>query len=113
MHTFIQQAIHNKIEEKHIKKTLTPLHFSVHLSNARINQYSQSFFTFSGKLWNSLPAFVFPISYDLNSFKREVPRHLFHSLGPHSRNSFGDQRLSGQRGPGCENTLGRETHNEA
>ncbi|MPC17383.1 hypothetical protein E2C01_010237 [Portunus trituberculatus] len=47
--------------------------YSVHLSNARVNQYFQSFIPFSGKLWNSLPASVFP-TYDLTSFKREVSR---------------------------------------
>ncbi|MPC18955.1 MOB kinase activator 3A [Portunus trituberculatus] len=30
--------------------------YSVHLSNARLNQYSQSVIPFSGALWNSLPA---------------------------------------------------------
>ncbi|MPC25355.1 hypothetical protein E2C01_018463 [Portunus trituberculatus] len=33
-----------------------------------------------GKLWNSLPASVFPSSLDLNSLKREVSRHLSHSV---------------------------------
>ena len=55
--------------------------YFVHLSNARVNQYSQSFIPFSGKLWNSLPASVFPPAYDLNCFKREVSRHLFHFFG--------------------------------
>ena len=41
-------------------------------------QYSQSFILFSGKLWNSLPASVFPPAYDLNCFKREGSRHLSH-----------------------------------
>ncbi|MPC30754.1 hypothetical protein E2C01_024023 [Portunus trituberculatus] len=50
--------------------------YSVQLSNTRVNQYSQLFILFSGKLWNSLPASVFPSSYDLTSFKREVSRHL-------------------------------------
>ena len=50
--------------------------YSVQLSNARVNQYSHSFIPFTGKLWNSLPFAVFPSSYDLNSFKREVSRHL-------------------------------------
>ena len=55
--------------------------YSVHLSNARVNQYFQSFIPFSGKLWNSLPASVFPPAYDLNCFKREVSRHLSPSFG--------------------------------
>ncbi|MPC44350.1 hypothetical protein E2C01_038023 [Portunus trituberculatus] len=36
--------------------------YSVQLPNARVNQYFQSFITFAGKLWNSLPASVFPSS---------------------------------------------------
>ena len=47
-----------------------------HLSNARVNQYLQSFIPYTGKLWNSLPLSVFPPAYDLNYFKREVSRHL-------------------------------------
>ena len=35
--------------------------YSVHLSNARVTQYSQSFITLSGKLWNSLPGSLFAI----------------------------------------------------
>ncbi|MPC18746.1 hypothetical protein E2C01_011640 [Portunus trituberculatus] len=46
--------------------------YSVQPSNTRVNQYSQSFIPFTGKLWNSLPAFVFPSSYDLTSCKRGV-----------------------------------------
>ena len=42
--------------------------FSVHLSNARINQYFNSFTPFTGKIWNSLRLSVFPPAYDLNSF---------------------------------------------
>ena len=51
--------------------------YSVHLSNARINQDSQSFIPFSGKLWNSLPAYVFPPAFDLNSFKRERYQDIY------------------------------------
>ena len=54
--------------------------FCVHLSNARVNLYSQSFIPFSGKFWNALPASVFPPPYDLNYFKKEVSRHLSHSF---------------------------------
>ncbi|MPC66742.1 hypothetical protein E2C01_060893 [Portunus trituberculatus] len=35
---------------------------SVLLSNANVNQYSQTFIPFPGKLWNSLPASVFTSS---------------------------------------------------
>ena len=52
------------------------------LSHARVSQYSQSFIPISGKLWNSLPASVFPPARDLNYFReREVSRHLSHSFG--------------------------------
>ncbi|MPC52022.1 hypothetical protein E2C01_045881 [Portunus trituberculatus] len=57
---------------------LTPILSS---SNTIVNQYSQSFIPFSCKLWNSLPAYVFPSSYDLLSFKKEVSRHLSLSSG--------------------------------
>ena len=50
--------------------------YYVHLINARINQYLHSFIPSTGKLWNSLPFSIFPPSYNLNSFKREVSRHL-------------------------------------
>ena len=50
--------------------------YSVYLPNARVNQYLHSFIPYTNKLWNSLPMFFFPPAYDLNSFKREVLRHL-------------------------------------
>ncbi len=46
------------------------------LRYARVNQYLLSFFSFTGKLSNNLPASVFPPVYDLNAFKRGVSRHL-------------------------------------
>ncbi|MPC38237.1 hypothetical protein E2C01_031744 [Portunus trituberculatus] len=57
--------------------------YSVQLYNARVNQYSQSFIPFSGKLWNSLTASIFPSSCDLTSFKRFqdiCPRFLANSF---------------------------------
>ena len=50
--------------------------YSVQIPYARVNQYLQSFFISTGKLWNSLPLSVFPPVYDLNYFKREVSRYL-------------------------------------
>ena len=50
--------------------------YSVHLTNARVNQYLHSFIPFTGKLWNSLPFSIFPLSYNLTSFKSKVSRHL-------------------------------------
>ena len=43
---------------------------SIHLSNARVNQYLHFFVSYIGKLCNSLPLSVFPPAYDLNFFKR-------------------------------------------
>ena len=34
--------------------------YSVHLSNATVDQYFHSFIPYTGKLWNSLPLSVFP-----------------------------------------------------
>ena len=59
--------------------------YSVYLSNARVNQYFQSFIPFSGKLWNSLPASVFPPAYDLNcsreKYQDTYPILLAHESG--------------------------------
>ena len=38
--------------------------YSVHLPNARVNQYIHSFIPYTGKLWYSLPLSVFPPAYD-------------------------------------------------
>ena len=51
--------------------------YSVHFSNARVNQYLHSFISYTVKLWNSLTLSVFPPVYDLNSFqKRSVKTPL-------------------------------------
>ena len=50
--------------------------YCVELSNARINQFSDGFFPSTSHLWNSLPSSVFPASFNLPSFKRQVYRHL-------------------------------------
>ncbi|MPC28612.1 hypothetical protein E2C01_021820 [Portunus trituberculatus] len=55
--------------------------YSVQLFNTQVSKYSHSFIPFSGKLWNSLPTSVFPSSYNLTYFKREVSRHLSLSFG--------------------------------
>ena len=46
------------------------------LSNARINRFSDGFFLLLPHLWNSLPSSVFPASFNLPSFKRQVYHHL-------------------------------------
>ena len=50
--------------------------YCVELSSARINRYSDGFFPSTSHLWNSLPSAVFPASFNLPSFKRQVYHHL-------------------------------------
>ena len=50
--------------------------YSVHLPNARVNQYLFSFILYTDKLWNTFPLSIFPLAYGLNSFKRRVSRHF-------------------------------------
>ena len=54
--------------------------FPVTISRSYKNVYATSFFTRIAKLWTSLPAERFQMTYDLNSFKGKVNRH-FLSLG--------------------------------
>ena len=46
------------------------------LSNARIYWFSDGFFPSSSRLWNFLPSSVFPASFNLPSFKRQVYHHV-------------------------------------
>ena len=55
---------------------LVPRNYCVELSNARINRFSDGFFPSTSHLWNSLPSSVFPASFNLPSFKRQVYRHI-------------------------------------
>ena len=50
--------------------------YCVELSNARINRFSDGFFPSTSHLWNCLPSAVFPASFNLPSFKRQVYHHL-------------------------------------
>ena len=50
--------------------------YCVELSNARINRLCDGFFPSTSPLWNSLPSSVFPASFNLPSFKRQVYHHL-------------------------------------
>ena len=50
--------------------------YCVEVVNARVNRYNDCFFPSTSKLWNSLPASVFPNSYNISSFKRNVCHHL-------------------------------------
>ena len=50
--------------------------YCVELSNVRINRFSDGFLPSTSHLWNSLPSSVFPASFNLPSFKRQVYHHL-------------------------------------
>ena len=50
--------------------------YCVELSNARINRFIAGFFPSTSRLWNSLPSSVFPASFNLPSFSRQVYHHL-------------------------------------
>merc|ERR1712002_863608 len=50
--------------------------YSVSIANSRVNSFDNFFFLSTSKLWNSLPESVFPNSYNLSSFKRQVCHHL-------------------------------------
>ena len=50
--------------------------YGVELSNAGINRFSDGFFPSTSCLWNSFPSSVFPASFNLRSFKRQVYYHL-------------------------------------
>ena len=43
--------------------------YCVELSNARINRFSDSFFSSTSRLWNALPSSVFLASFNFPSFK--------------------------------------------
>ena len=57
-------------------KDTSPVLTLLELSNARINRFSDGFFPSTSHLWNSLPSAVFPASFNLPSFKRQVYHHL-------------------------------------
>ena len=50
--------------------------YCVELCNARINRFSDGFFPSTSSLWNSLPSSVFPVSFNLPSFKNQAYHHL-------------------------------------
>ena len=49
---------------------------AVGICNPRVGRYGDCFFHSTSLLWNSLPDSVFPSSYNLPLFKRQVYRHL-------------------------------------
>ena len=50
--------------------------FCVHLTNGKVNHYLLSFIPFTGKLYISLSNFIFLSSYNFDTFKRKVARHI-------------------------------------
>ena len=50
--------------------------YSVEIRNPRVDRFSDCFFHSASVLWNSLPDSVFPNSYNLSTFKRQIYRHL-------------------------------------
>ena len=50
--------------------------FSVIIRRCYKDVYVNSFFPCTARLWNSLPIECFPLTYDLNSFKSRINRHL-------------------------------------
>ena len=50
--------------------------FSVTIPRCYKDVYVNSFFPRTARLWNSLPIEYFPLTYDLNSFKSRINRHL-------------------------------------
>ena len=50
--------------------------FSVTILRYYKDVYVNSFFPCTARLWNSVPRECFPLTYDLNSFKSGISRHL-------------------------------------
>ena len=50
--------------------------FCVYIGNSRIDRFDVCFFPSTAHLWNSLPSYVFPDSYNISFFKRQVNRYL-------------------------------------
>ena len=50
--------------------------YCVELSSARINLFSDGFFSSTSSLWNSLSSSVFPASFNISFFQRQVDHHL-------------------------------------
>ncbi len=62
----------------HYTRLSTHAHpYTIQTPYARANQHFHSYIPFTGKLWNSPPSSVFPLAYDLTSFKKSISRHLF------------------------------------
>ena len=50
--------------------------FSVTIPRCYKDDYVNSFYPHTARLWNSLPIECFPLTYNLNGFKSRISRHL-------------------------------------
>ena len=50
--------------------------FSVAIPRCQKDDYANSFFPYTARLWNSLPIECFPLTYDLNGFKSRINKHF-------------------------------------
>ena len=53
--------------------------FAVKLDKNRTSAFANSFIPLTSRDWNSLPATVFPATYNLQLFKTRIHRHLHHT----------------------------------
>ena len=58
------------------RQAATAHRYSIHLETPRTLVYQNSFFWRVSSLWNSLPDYVLPREYNLQSFKRAVNKYL-------------------------------------
>ena len=72
--------------QKWVRRTVGPslathysdrLHdFSVTIPRCYKNDYANSFFPHTARLWNAVPVECFLLTYDLSDFKSRINRHL-------------------------------------
>ena len=65
-----------KVWPRHSRLAAASHQYCVETGCSRIVRSGTSFFPFTARLWNSLPASVFPSSYNLTTFKSQIYRHL-------------------------------------
>ncbi|XP_065654682.1 uncharacterized protein LOC136081303 [Hydra vulgaris] len=65
-----------KIHFRVTRHSIKPHLFSVTVPISSKNAYSSTFFPRTLALWNSLPSFCFPDSFNLQSFKSSINRYL-------------------------------------
>jgi len=65
-----------KVWPRHSRLAASSHQFCVEVGNSRIVRSGASFFPSTAKLWNSIPASVFPSSYNLSSFKSRIYKYL-------------------------------------